>query len=69
MDWAFGAKANPLLDTEFQDNFKGQPLAQGDTITGEVGYEVPQGATGLVLHFKPNPLLDEATMVSINIDQ
>lgn len=69
MQWAPGAKANPLLDTVFQDTMKGQNLKKGEKITGEVGYEVPKGATGLVLKFKPDPLLDEKTVLEVSLDQ
>lgn len=69
MQWAPGAKANPLLDTVFQDTMKGQNLKKGEKITGEVGYEVPQGATGLVLKFKPDPLLDEKSVLEVSLDQ
>ena len=69
MEWAPGAKANPLLDTVFQDTMKSQNLKKGEKITGEVGYEVPKGATGLVLKFKPNPLLDENSVLQVSLDQ
>ena len=69
MEWAPGAKANPLLDTVFQDTMKGQNLKKGEKITGEVGYQVPKGATGLVLKFKPDPLLDENSVLEVNLDQ
>ena len=69
MDWAIGAKTDPLLDTAFQGTFKCRQLMQGDKITGEVGYEVPQGATGLVLRFKPDPVLDDKSMVEVNLNQ
>lgn len=42
---------------------------QGDTVTGDVGYEVPQGATGLVLRFKPDPLLDDKSIVEVSLNQ
>ena len=69
LDWALGAKADPLLDTVFQDTMNGQNLKKGEKITGEVGYEVPKGATGLVLKFKPDPLLDENSVLAVSIDQ
>ena len=69
MDRAIGAKTDPLLDTAFQDTFIGRQLMQGDTVTGDVGYEVPQGATGLVLRFKADPLLDDKSMVEVNLNQ
>jgi hypothetical protein len=69
MQWAPGAKADPLLDTVFQDTMKGQNLKKGEKITGEVGYEVPKGTTGLVLKFKPDPLLDEKAVLEVSLDQ
>jgi hypothetical protein len=69
LDWAPGAKADPLLDTAFQDTMKGENLKKGEKITGEVGYEVPQGASGLVLKFKPDPLLDENSVLQVSLDQ
>lgn len=68
LQWAPGAKANPLLDTVFQDTMNGQNLKKGEKITGEVGYEVPQGATGLVLKFKPDPILDDKSVLAVSLD-
>ena len=67
--WAPGAKANPLLDPAFQDTHQDQTLTKGEKITGEVGYEVPKGATGLVLKFKPDPLLDENSVLEVSLGQ
>ncbi|MEP6774092.1 MAG: DUF4352 domain-containing protein [Chloroflexota bacterium] len=62
------ARANPLLDTVFRDTMKGQNLKQGEKIAGEVGYEVPKGTTGPVLRFKPDPLLDEKSVLEVSLD-
>jgi hypothetical protein len=60
--WALGAKVD-LLDSK-QTNLK-----KGDKVTGEVGYEVPKGKTGLVLKFMPDPFFDEKTVLSVPLDK
>jgi hypothetical protein len=43
-------------------------MVKGDKITGEIAYEVDEGATGLVLEFYPYPFFDEDTKARIPLD-
>jgi hypothetical protein len=63
MDMAFGANNDRFLDSVQQG-----PLEPGAKVEGQIAYEVPKGAKGLVLEFAPDPFFNENDKVAVAID-
>jgi len=62
--FAIGAKYNNMFDTVTN----GKPIAAGQKVTGELGYEVKQGDKDLTLKFTPD-FLSSDSYVNVKIDQ